>query len=81
MWTDTIGLDGFRFETGSQAIDLTCTRTDRVHTGSSGSSLSAARPLTSSRVVPGTSSSRTMDTHANMRLSVASAGHSIFSRF
>ena len=60
---------------------LTWIRTDNVHTGSSGSSLKAARPLTSSSVVPGTSSDLTTATHANMRLSAASAGHSMRSRF
>lgn len=69
----------FRFDPGRSA--LTWIRTDKVHTGSSGSSLRAARPLTSSSVVPGTSSDLTMATHANMRLSVASAGHSMRSRF
>ena len=60
---------------------LTWIRTDNVHTGSSGKSLRAASALTSSNVVPGTSSDLTTATHANMRLSVASAGHSMRSRF
>lgn len=64
-----------------QVCTLTWTRIDNVHTGSAGIKCRAVRPLTSIKVAPGTSSILTMATHANMRLSVASAGHSICSKF